>query len=106
MLEPAGALDDDVEANPQPSAFGMEREPRLGGMPDTANLLGIHHLEGIAKTWAGLALHLAEDDRAPTPRNHVELVPARPDIRAEDPIGPKAVPARGTPLGGVTRLPP
>ena len=104
MLEPPRALDDDVEANPQAPLLGMLRKPRSGGVADPAHLLGVHHLQRVVEPRARLALHLAEDDRSPTSGDDVELVPAGPGVRIENPVSPQAVPAGGSPLGVVPRL--
>ena len=108
VLEPARAHDHHVEANPQAATFGMAREPGLRGAPHPPDLLGVHHLERIAESRAGLALHLAEHDGSAAAGDDVELVPAGPGVRIENPVGVQAVPAGGLPLRVVAglRLPP
>src|SRR5476651_459917 len=104
MLEPACPYDHDVVADPQAPAFGMAREPGLRRVPHAPDLLRVHHLERIAESRPGLALDLAEHDGSATPRDDVELVPARPGVRVENPVGPQPVPAGGAPLGLVPGL--
>src|SRR5689334_17191929 len=76
----------------------MSLEPGLGGPPDPALLLRRHHLERVAEPRTALRLHLAEDEPAPAPGDHIELVASGPDVRAEDPVAAQAVPERRAPL--------
>jgi hypothetical protein len=62
-------------------------------------LLGIHHLERMAAPGATFALHLTEDEPSSAPSDEVELVPARPDVRPEDPVAAEAVVAARATLG-------
>jgi hypothetical protein len=73
-------------------------------VPHPPDLLGGDHLERIAEAGAGLALHFAENDGSSAARDDVELVPAGPGVRGEDPVGPQAVPASSPPLSVVPRL--
>src|SRR5438132_9163916 len=90
-LEPALTDGDHLEGRLQPGVFGMRREPGLGRPAQASLLLGADHLEGIAAPGAVLRLHLAEDEPAPTPDDQVELVDARPDIGAQDPVAEQPV---------------
>jgi hypothetical protein len=101
MLEPTCPYDHDVEANPQAAALGVAREPGLRRVPHPPDLLRVHHLERVAESRPGLALHLAEHEVSAAARDDVELVPADPRIRVENAIGPEPVPAGGAPLGVV-----
>jgi hypothetical protein len=76
----------------------MGGKPGLGGAPQPPPLLRRDHLERMAERVAALALDLAEDEPAPAPDDQVELVPAGPDVRAENPVPAQAVVERGTAL--------
>jgi len=58
--------------------------------------------EEVAEAIVDLVLDLAKDDRAPAPRDDVQLVPARPGVRVEDPIAAQAVVPGGAALGGTS----
>jgi len=106
VLDAARALDDHVEACIELSAVGPRREPRIRCTPQAAHLLRRHHLERVAEAGAALGLDLAEDERAASARDDVELVAADPDVRGEDAVAAQSVPPRRTALGGVPRLRP
>lgn len=88
----------DLEAEIELPCLGMTREPALAGAPKPPHLLRANHLERMAVAVARLALDLAEDDRAAPPQDQVELVPARPDVPAEDAVAPEPVVALDQPL--------
>jgi hypothetical protein len=69
----------------------MGGEPGLGRAPEPPPLLCGDHLERMTERAAALALDLAEDDPASAPDDQIELVPACPDVRPEDPIPAQAV---------------
>ena len=83
--------------------FPADCEPRVGRVPDPADLLRCHHLEWIAETRAGLGLDLAEDQRPPAPHDHIELVARDPDVRAEDAVPAQPIPPGGATFRGVSR---
>src|SRR2546430_2527774 len=97
-LEPTRSLGDDVEADPAASELGSCGEPGLRGTAQAALLLAVDHLERVAEARAALALHLAEDELRAPARDHVELVPARPFVDAEDAVPADPVPPHGTEL--------
>jgi hypothetical protein len=76
----------------------MSGEPRLGRPPQPPPLLGGDHLQWVTERLRTLALDLAEDEPVAAAHDQVELVPARPDVRREDPVPAQAVVQRGTPL--------
>src|SRR5438034_11742323 len=59
-LQFAAPLDDDVERDATVSVLPADCEPRVGRVPDPADLLRCHHLERVAETRAGLGLDLSE----------------------------------------------
>src|SRR5919198_4690472 len=81
--EPALAEGDHVEGDDQTASLGMLGEPGLGGAPPAALLLDVDHLERVTEPSAGLLLDLAEHEPAPAAGDHVQLVPAGPDVRAQ-----------------------
>ena len=98
-LEPPLADRDDVEADASArrAPDAPRATPRRPAAP--ALLLGGDHLERVAAAGAALLLHLDEAELAPAPGDQVELVAARPDVRAEDPPAAQPVPAGGLALG-------
>src|SRR5437588_69913 len=85
-LQLAAPFDDDVELHTAIAMVATHRQPSLRGVPNAADLLGRHHLEGIAEPGPRLRLHLAKDQRPSAPRDHVELVACDPNVRAENAI--------------------
>ena len=83
----------------------MSREPALCGAPEATALLGGDHLERMPEGVRLLPLDLAEDEPAAAADDQVELVPARPDVLAEDPVAPQAIVERGTALEPVADPP-
>src|SRR6266545_4418729 len=103
-LEPAAPLGDDVEADLTAAVLRMRRQPRERGDANSPYLLRRHHLERVAVAIAALSFHLDEDNRAPAADDEVELVPADPDVRAEDAVETNAVVPKRSVLGRVPQV--
>ena len=97
-LELAGPHRDDLEPAVERPTRRVPGEPRLRGEPQPPQLLLVDHLERVAEPVAGLALDLAEDEPPAAPDDQVELVAARPDVRAENAVAAQAVVAGGASL--------
>jgi len=83
-----------------PSSSGRAASHAAAARPHASLLLGRDHLERIAPARAALLLHLDEAKLPAPPCDQVELVAARPDVRAEHTPAAQAVPAGGPALGG------
>src|SRR5204862_7790571 len=90
-----------VEGDPQLGEIRPTGEPQLGGAAHAPLLLRADHLRGLAERRAGLLLHLDETKLGPPARDQVDLVAARPHVRADDPPAAQPVPARRAPLSRV-----
>ena len=99
-LDSARAHRDDVEGDVEPAQLGPRREPDGRRAAQAALLLVRDHVERVAEPRPALLLHLDEAERAAAPRDQVELVAARPDVRAEDPPAAEPVPPERAALGG------
>jgi hypothetical protein len=83
----------------------MPCEPGLSGPSEPAALLRRHHLERVAEIRRRLAFHLAEDNSTAAPDDEVELVAARPDVRAENAITAQPVVTSGAALEAIAGPP-
>ena len=97
-LELAGPHRDDLEPAFERQKRRVPGQPRLRGEPQPPQFLLVDHLERVAEPIAGLPLDLAEDEPTAAPDDQIELVPAGPDIRAEDAVAAQAVVAGGASL--------
>src|SRR4051794_33811632 len=102
-LQAPFANGDDVERDQQRGRVRMRRQPRLGRAADPPLLLRADHLQRIAAAAARLAFDLDESQASAAADDQVELVPADPDVRPEDPPAAQPVPARRSLLCSVTR---
>jgi hypothetical protein len=100
-FEPPVAHRDDVESDREAIAFRMRREPRLGRTFHATLLLLGHRLVRIAVARASLFLHLDEPKLASPPHDQIELVPSRPDVRAEHAPPTQAIPPRRAALPSI-----
>ena len=99
-LQAAAAEGDHVETRLQLGELRVRGQEGLRRPAQTAPFLLGHHLERVAVAPAGLGLDLAEDESPPAAEDEVELVPADPDVRAQDPVTAQAVMPPRPPLGG------
>ena len=97
-LELAGAHRHDLEPAFELLTRWVPGEPRLRGEPQPSQLLLVDHLERVTEPSAGLPLDLAKDEPPAAPDDQVELVTARPDVRAENAVAAQAVVAGGASL--------
>src|SRR5207247_6104937 len=88
-----------------PGGLGRGRQPRVTGLPEPAQLLPRDHLQRIAEPGTVLRLHLAEDEPPAAAQHQIELVAARPDVRAEDAVAAQPVVEPGPPLGPTALTP-
>src|SRR5205823_8453183 len=105
-LQTAAPEADHLEAQIQPRELGAGREPHLRCLAQPALLLLRDHLERIAVSVAALRLHLDERELPSAAHDEVELVPADPNVRLQDPVSPQAVVPPRAALGstpGLTR---
>src|SRR5262245_59202510 len=98
-LHTAGAHGDHVESICEPGQLGMCCQVRARRPLEPALLLGAHHLQRIAEALPALALDLHEHDPPAAPGYEVELVPSRPDVRAQDAVAAQPVVPARTELG-------
>src|SRR3954454_3887997 len=87
-VEPAAADSDDFESDFEPRQSRVPGEPDLRCPTQPPLLFVADRLAGIAIPRARACLHLAEDDSPAAAQDDVELVPARPHVRREDPVPP------------------
>ena len=73
----------------------MRCEPGLGGALDAPHLLGGDHLEGVAVLRPTFGLDLAEDDRAATAQDEIELEAAEPCVCGQQAVATQPVVPQG-----------
>ena len=96
---PSASNDYYVESQIAGGLRGIREQPSLCGASKPMLFLRADHFEGIAEAIAALRLDLAEDDGAAATDHEVELVPARPDIRRQDPVAAQPVMPQRPALG-------
>ena len=97
-LELAGPHRDDFEPAFERLTRRVPGKPCFRSEVQTSQLFLVDHLEWVAEPVARLALDLAEHEPPTAPDDQVELVTARPDIRAENAVAAQAVVAGGSSL--------
>jgi hypothetical protein len=103
-LEPPGVDRDDVEADIERRTLRVRGEPRVRRPPHASLLFGADCPDRAAERIRGSSLlYLDEPQHAPASDDEVELVPAGPDVRAEDAPSTKPVPPRGAALAAIQR---
>src|ERR1041384_6645446 len=90
-FQSARSLCDDVETDRAATMLGMRRKPGGRCAPHAPDFFRSDHLERVAESGAGFALHLAEHQRPAPADDEVELEAGDPDVLAEDAVAAKAV---------------
>jgi hypothetical protein len=101
-FELTGADRDELESDLKVAQLGMLGQPRLGGSPQAAPLLGADHVERIPETLSALGLHLAEDEPLTPAKHDVELVAGDAGVRREYAVPTQPVVQTGAALSGTT----
>jgi hypothetical protein len=73
-------------------------QPRLRRELQPSELLLVDTLERVAEPVAGLPFDLAEHEPPAAPNDQIELVPAGPDVGAEDAVAAETIVAGGASL--------
>lgn len=101
-FELTGANRDELESDLEVAQLGMLGQPRLGGSPQAAPLLGTDHVQRVAETVSALGLHLAEDKPLTPAKHDVELVAGGASIRRKYAVPTQPVVQAGAALCGTT----
>src|SRR5262245_42156480 len=90
-----------LDANGEAGELGVRCLPGRPGAHHATQLLGVDHLGRRAEPVAGLLLHLAEDEPAPSPKHEIELVAPGASVRLEEAVATQAVVASGDALAAI-----